>query len=167
MARHNDQTIGNGTDLIGWKNTLPDFRRATMQFEAGLKRTLPSQDRLHPSTLPRRRRCVISTWLAITILIFPLLSARGDFHVCQLALEFLANPAEPLPRVRDVAHPPQGSDGVSCSACVWSSFENASPSNPISLDPASNFLMTGFLSLPCSPAFQLFASTAGRSPPVA
>lgn len=166
MARHNHQAVGNTTDLIGWKNSLSDFKRETMQFEAGLKRTGPAQDSSHSSTLPRSRGCATLAWLVITLLVFPVLSASDDFHVCQLSLEFLANPAEPFPHVSSGGPLIQNSDGVSCAACVWSSFENASLSNPIYLDPASNRLITGIPSLPCSPSFQIFASTADRAPPV-
>lgn len=164
MAHHNHQTIGNRRDLIGWKNSLPDFRRATMHFEAGLKGSRPARDRVTSSPSRRRRGSVILALATIALLLFPVLSASDDFHVCRLSMESLANPAQPLPRVAEIGHRLQGPDGIYCAACVWSSFENASPSGSVSPDPASDSLVTGIPSLPCPPAFQIFASRADRAP---
>lgn len=167
MAHHDHRTTGNGKDLIERKNSLPHFRRPNQQFEAGLRGTRPAMDGAHTIALRRSPWSVIFTWAVIAVLFFPVLSVSDDFHVCQLSLESLANPAQPFPGVSSVRHRVQGIVGVCCAACVWSSFENASPANPLFLDPASTCHVTDLPSLPCPPVFQLMTLTADRAPPFA
>jgi hypothetical protein len=167
MAHHDHRTTGNGKDLIGRKNSLPHFRRSNQQFEAGLRGTRPAIDGVHPIALRRNPWSVFFTWAVIAVLFFPVLSVSDDFHVCQFSLESLANPAQPFPGVSSVRHGVQDIVGVYCAACVWSSFENASPANPLSLDPASNYLVTDIPTLLCPPILQILVSTADRAPPFA
>lgn len=104
--------------------------------------------------------------LATFFLLFPVFSTADDFHACHQSLDFVvASPhSTTLVDLTSFAHP--GEDNVFCLACVWSSFEDATPADPLILNLSfDNFAKSSCTELTWN-AHSRVSCISDRAPPI-